>query len=162
MGQAIVGKLVDDFETICESSGLVAAHETRADPIRFLIDAISATWSGRPSSALPAPFKQNFPLSGCASIPRELKKFSLTAAPDGHGVLLHRKRLEIDMSKYFNVTTPVAGNDGKTRFHKIGVAFPQADEAKSVMTIRLFATPTNGELVLFVPNSGPEGNSDSE
>lgn len=66
------------------------------------------------------------------------------------------------MSKYFNVTTPVAGNDCKTRFHKIGAAFPQADEARSVMTIRLFATPTNGELVLFAPNSGSEGNSDSE
>ncbi|GAB2209079.1 hypothetical protein ROS1_58970 [Roseibium sp. ROS1] len=66
VGQAIVGKLVDDFEIICESSDVVAAHETRADPVRFLKDAISATWSGRPSPALPSQFKQNFPLADCA------------------------------------------------------------------------------------------------
>lgn len=57
VGQAIVCKFVDDFEIICESSGVVAAHETRADSIRFLIDSRSATWPGRRSPALPAPFK---------------------------------------------------------------------------------------------------------
>jgi hypothetical protein len=141
---------------------VVVAHETHADPGRFLKGAISATWSGRPSPALPSPFKQNIPQASCASIPRAQSKFSLTAGSVGRGRLLHRKRKEIDMSKYFNVTTPVTGNDGKTRFHKVGVAFPQAEDARSVMTIRLFATPTNGELVLFAPNSGSEGNSDSE
>lgn len=66
------------------------------------------------------------------------------------------------MSNYFNVTTPVTGNDGKTRFQKVGVAFPQAENAKSAMTIRLFATPINGELVLFAPKSGSEDDPHGE
>ena len=60
---------------------------------------------------------------------------------------------------YYNVTTPVEGNDGKTRFNKVGVAFPQKDGAKSFMKIQLFATPTNGELVLF---AAKDGNGDEQ
>ena len=62
------------------------------------------------------------------------------------------------MANYLNVTTPVEGNDGKTRFLKIGVAFPQNDGAKSEMKIILDALPTNGELVLFAPKAedGPD------
>ncbi|MEP3047152.1 MAG: hypothetical protein ABJL55_18055 [Roseibium sp.] len=65
------------------------------------------------------------------------------------------------MSTYFNVTTPVKGNDNKTRFHTVGVAFPQDENSKSVMTIRLHSTPINGELVLFAPKSGSD-NPDGE
>ena len=57
------------------------------------------------------------------------------------------------MTKYFTVTTPETGKDGKTRFHKVGVAFPLSESAQSHMTIQLFATPINGELVLFEPRS---------
>ena len=55
------------------------------------------------------------------------------------------------MTKYYIVTTPSTGKDGKTRFHKVGVAFLQNEGAKFFMTIQLFATPVNGELVLFEP-----------
>ncbi|MFG5383629.1 hypothetical protein [Yoonia sp. R2-816] len=55
---------------------------------------------------------------------------------------------------YLNAVTPVEGTDGKTRFHRVGVAFPQADNAKSVMKIQLFALPTNGEIILFEPKQG--------
>ena len=58
------------------------------------------------------------------------------------------------MAKYFTVTTPESGKDGKTRFHRVGVAFPQSESAKSHMTIQLFATPIKGELVLFEPRAG--------
>lgn len=58
------------------------------------------------------------------------------------------------MATYFTVTTPETGKDGKTRFHKVGVAFPQSESAKSHMTIQLFATPINRELVLFEPRAG--------
>ena len=61
------------------------------------------------------------------------------------------------MTKYFTVTTPETGKDGKTRFHKVGVAFPQSESAKSRMTIQLFATPINGELVLFEPKPDAPG-----
>ncbi|MEM5469749.1 MAG: hypothetical protein ACRBBK_14030 [Paracoccaceae bacterium] len=57
------------------------------------------------------------------------------------------------MTKYYTVTTPETGKDGKTRFPKVGVAFPQSEGSKSVMTIQLFATPVNGELVLFEPKA---------
>lgn len=57
------------------------------------------------------------------------------------------------MTKYYTVTTPDTGKDSKTRFHKVGVAFPQNEGAKSFMTIQLFATPVNGELVLFEPKA---------
>lgn len=57
------------------------------------------------------------------------------------------------MANYLNVTTPVEGNDGKTRFLKVGVAFPQNDGAKSAMKIMLDALPVNGELVLFEPKN---------
>ena len=65
------------------------------------------------------------------------------------------------MTRYYTVTTPDDGKDGKTRFHKIGVAFPQRPDAKSFLTIQLFATPVNGELVLFeskpdAPGDHPE------
>lgn len=65
------------------------------------------------------------------------------------------------MSTYFNVTTPVKGTDNKTRFHTVGVAFPTSEDSKAEMTIKLFATPINGELVLFAPKSGSD-NSDGE
>lgn len=45
------------------------------------------------------------------------------------------------MTKYYTVTTPDTGKDGKTRFHRVGVAFPQNEGAKSFMTIQLFANP---------------------
>ena len=62
------------------------------------------------------------------------------------------------MSKFYNVTTPVEGKDGKTRFMRIGVAFPQNEGSKSVMSIKLDALPANGELVLFEPKSGEDDN----
>lgn len=55
---------------------------------------------------------------------------------------------------YYNVTTPVEGNDGKTRFNKVGVAFPQKEDSKSFLKVQLFAAPLNGELVLFPPKQG--------
>ena len=58
------------------------------------------------------------------------------------------------MSTYYRVTTPDEGTDGKTRFREVGVAFPQKDSAKSFMTIKLFAVPLTGELVLFPPKDG--------
>ena len=60
------------------------------------------------------------------------------------------------MAKYYTVTTPDTGKDGKTRFHKVGVAFLQNEGAKSFMTIQLFANPVNGELVLFEPKADDE------
>lgn len=57
---------------------------------------------------------------------------------------------------YYRVTTPVEGTDGKTRFHDVGVAFPQAENARSVMKIVLHALPVNGELVLFEPKARDE------
>lgn len=66
------------------------------------------------------------------------------------------------MTTYYRVTTPVEGTDGKTRFRNIGVAFPQRDDAKSVMKIKLDAFPVNGELVLFEPKSQDEEDSVSE
>lgn len=65
------------------------------------------------------------------------------------------------MAKYFTVTTPETGKDGKTRFHKVGVAFPQSESAKSHITIQLFATPINGELVLFEPRSDDTDDDDA-
>ena len=62
------------------------------------------------------------------------------------------------MTRYYTVTTPETGRDDKTRFHKIGVAFPQKPDAKSFLTIQLFATPVNGQLVLFAPK--PDGQGD--
>jgi hypothetical protein len=77
----------------------------------------------------------------------------MTRDPGRTGLRLHRKQMEtIKMSNYLNVTTPVDGTDGKTRFLRVGVAFPQRDGAKSVMKIQLDALPVNGELVLFEPN----------
>ncbi len=56
------------------------------------------------------------------------------------------------MSKtFYNVTTPVEGSDGVTRFNRIGVAFPTKEDSKAIMTIELFATPTNGKMVIFPP-----------
>ena len=56
------------------------------------------------------------------------------------------------MSKtFYNVTTPVEGSDGVTRFNRIGVAFPAKENSKAIMTIELFAAPTNGKLVIFEP-----------
>ncbi len=42
------------------------------------------------------------------------------------------------MTKYYTVTTPRTGKDGKPRFHK-EVAFPQNEGAKSFMTIQHIA-----------------------
>ncbi|MEM6661055.1 MAG: hypothetical protein AAF666_02650 [Pseudomonadota bacterium] len=63
------------------------------------------------------------------------------------------------MTRYYTVTTPEEGKDGKTRFHKIGVAFPQKPDAKSFLTIQLFAVPVTGQLVLFEPK--PDGQGDA-
>ena len=64
------------------------------------------------------------------------------------------------MSKpFYNVTTPVEGSDGKTRFPRIGVAFPTSEDSKAIMTIDLFATPANGKLVIFPPK---EANGDQD
>ena len=60
------------------------------------------------------------------------------------------------MTTYYTVTTPVEGNDGKTRFRQIGVAFPQREGSKSHMKIKLDAFPVNGELVLFEPKSNSD------
>lgn len=60
------------------------------------------------------------------------------------------------MSKYFNAVTPVEGTDGKTRFHKVGVAFPGKDDSKVVTKIQLFAMPVNGEIILFEPSPGDD------
>lgn len=59
---------------------------------------------------------------------------------------------------YLNAVTPVEGSDGKTRFHKVGVAFPGRGDAKYAMKIQLFANPINGEIILFEPkqNEGDE------
>lgn len=57
------------------------------------------------------------------------------------------------MTTYYRVTTPVTGNDDKTRFRQIGVAFPQREGSKSFMKIQLEALPLNGELVLFEPRA---------
>ena len=61
--------------------------------------------------------------------------------------------------KFYNVTTPVEGSDGVTRFNRVGVAFPGREDSKAIMKIQLFAMPTNGELVLFEPNP-KEGQED--
>ena len=56
------------------------------------------------------------------------------------------------MSKtFYNVTTPFEGSDGVTRFNRVGVAFPTNEGSKAIMTIELFATPTNGKMVIFPP-----------
>ncbi|MEL6828555.1 MAG: hypothetical protein AAFO63_00305 [Pseudomonadota bacterium] len=60
------------------------------------------------------------------------------------------------MSDYYNVTVAEEGTDGKTRFTKVGVAFPQRDDAKSFMKIKLTALPLNGELILFEPKTRDE------
>ena len=57
------------------------------------------------------------------------------------------------MTKYYTVITPDIGKDGKTRFHKISVAFPQNEDTKSFMAIQIFANPINDELVLFEPKA---------
>ena len=66
------------------------------------------------------------------------------------------------MTNYMTVTAPDTGKDGKTRFHKVGVAFFNDIGAKSFMTIRLFATPVNGELVLFEPKPKTDGDQATE
>lgn len=64
------------------------------------------------------------------------------------------------MSTYLRVTTPVEGSDGKTRFHNVGVAFPQREGSRSKMKIKLHSLPINGELVLFEPNAGEDEGGD--
>lgn len=60
------------------------------------------------------------------------------------------------MAKYFNATTPIEGKDGKTRFVKVGVAFPAREGSKAYMNIKLDALPINGEIVLFEGKPGDE------
>lgn len=70
-------------------------------------------------------------------------------------------------NRYFNVMNPVEGNDGKTRFQRMGVAFlneakpdpetGEITEAKAFMSITLDAFPRNGKLVLFAPKPGENG-----
>lgn len=57
------------------------------------------------------------------------------------------------MTTFYNAVTPVEGSDGKTRFHKVGVAFPGNPGSKLVTKIQLFANPVNGEILLFESNS---------
>lgn len=66
------------------------------------------------------------------------------------------------MSNYLRVTTPVEGTDGKTRFHNVGVAFPQRDGSKSKMKIKLHSFPINGELVLFEPKDADDDGNVTE
>ena len=61
--------------------------------------------------------------------------------------------------KYFNVCTPVKGTDDKTRFPRIGVAFPGKENGKAIMNIKLDALPVNGELVLFAPSASDDDNN---
>lgn len=61
------------------------------------------------------------------------------------------------MSEYYNVTVAEEGKDGKTYFTKVGVAWPQRDDAKSFMKIQLTALPVNGELILFAPKDSDDG-----
>ena len=54
------------------------------------------------------------------------------------------------MSNYYTVTVPVKGNDGKTRFRRVGAAFFNKDGAKAAMSIKLDfpvgATDTRGHF----------------
>ncbi len=61
---------------------------------------------------------------------------------------------------YYNARTPVLGRDGKTRFPKVGVAYPQREGSKSVMKIILHAIPINGEIILFAPKLGSKEDDD--
>lgn len=63
------------------------------------------------------------------------------------------------MPDYYNVTVADEGSDGKTYFTKVGVAWPQRDDAKSFMKIKLAALPVNGELILFAPKEDDNGSS---
>ncbi len=65
------------------------------------------------------------------------------------------------MAKYYRVTTPVEGKDGKTRFNNCGVAFPSKDGQNYVMKLELHSLPVNGELVLFEPKSEEENEEQS-
>ena len=65
------------------------------------------------------------------------------------------------MTKFYNACTPVEGSDGKTRFPRIGVAFPGKDDGSSIMTVKVDAFPVNGEIVIFEPRSGEE-NTDTD
>ena len=84
------------------------------------------------------------------------KRLSLSSPPTGSGQVayLRNKRGAYGDDPLFNVICTLTGVDGKTRFHKVGVAFPQREDAKSVMKIKLHAYPTNGEIVLFAPKPG--------
>ena len=55
------------------------------------------------------------------------------------------------MTTYYSVNVPVEGKDGKTRFRRVGAAFPQKESAKSHMTIKLDFPVGATELVLFEP-----------
>ena len=66
------------------------------------------------------------------------------------------------MTTYYNVTTPVKGDDGKTRFTKIGVAFPGKDHQNYAMKITLDLLPTGDkpELILFAPRPKQDDDPD--
>jgi len=66
------------------------------------------------------------------------------------------------MTTYYRATTPVTGNDGKTRFREIGVAFPQKEGSKSAMKIILEALPLNGEIILFAPRADGRDDQDDD
>jgi hypothetical protein len=58
--------------------------------------------------------------------------------------------------KYYSVNVPVEGKDGKTRFRRVGAAFPNKDGAKSFMSIKLDFPVGATELVLFEPKEHDE------
>lgn len=65
------------------------------------------------------------------------------------------------MPEYYNVMVAederltedeqAAGKTPKSYFTKVGVAWPQGEDAKLHMKIKLTALPLNGELLLFPP-----------
>lgn len=63
------------------------------------------------------------------------------------------------MPKFYNVTTPTIGSDDKTRYTRIGVAFPTKEGSNAFLSIKLDALPINGEMVLFEPKPREESES---
>lgn len=60
------------------------------------------------------------------------------------------------MTTYYNAMTATEDKNGKTHFNKVGVAFPGKPGSKLITKIKLFATPINGEILLFEPNSNDD------
>jgi len=112
----------------------------------LLIDAV---WTGAgsqqavfSSAALRAPFiaKQN---TACSA--------PLSASP-GDGITTQIGK-GTSMTKHYTVTVPVEGNDGKTRFRRVGAAFVNRDGAKAAMSIKLDFPVGATEFALFEPRS---------